>query len=166
MAEIRNTNTIKEALDTFGLDGQSIPKKSSDTIVATVETNPKIINSEVQCTQLSRSTSSSTSTLMTTSATKRTFIIGYSSVYYCTATCDHATAAINVTYVPKGQASADTLFVNPVITLTQHSYFFTETFRNPIEVQPSTPIQASADTYTAGTRMHFVSLKYIEVDEI
>lgn len=166
MAEIRNTNTIKEALDIFGLDGQSIPKMSNNIIVPTVETNPKQIFTEVQCAPLSRSTSSAATTILTTSAKKRTFLLGYTNIYYCTATCDHATALLNLTFIPKGQTSTDTLCSIPVLTLTQHSYDFSETFRNPIEVQPNTNIQVSSDTFTAGSRLHTISLKYMEVETI
>jgi len=151
MAQINNKEVMQKLAETANIQiaKEAIPNQLSEKIVASFETNPKL----VYLNQILGSGSSivtGTLTVLTAnvnSADKKTFVTGIDMGYIKDAACDVATGVISLSMTPFNQPIKYIYF--PVLTLTAQNENKFLLFDHPIRLHPGTGI-SFAVTFAAG----------------
>lgn len=162
MPNIQNTSTIKEIRTAGGLSiSEGFPTRLADSVLPVINVNPKDYRRTSLLLQ-ERGVASGNVTVVTTHATRYTFINSITLSFVKDATCDAASTQIDVVAVVDGVTVV--LIVNALLTLTAQTSALSLSFVNPIRLDRASAITIRTPTYTAGNFIRCATLSGYEVE--
>jgi len=161
--QIQNPSAGEIIREQAGLTlAEGFPQNLSGSVVPVMDMTPRFHRNCIVLSTAS-ATSSATATLMTTSTSKKTYIVGVSLFYVKDATCDAATGSLGIRTTING-VSSQYLAYSYIITLTAQQDRVIYTLEKPILIDKGVTIQAQIPTFTTGVFARTYQIIYYEVD--
>ena len=156
MTQIHNSELTKEIIDGAKINValESVPARLSDSVVAVMETNPKLLR-RINLIRGSSSVATGSITLFTTPADTDFYISELNMSFIKDVVCDTATGAITITATIDGVAR--NIAGISTIILTAQSGNLVIPFPLPLKVDRGVAITMNG-TYTAGVMSRFCSI--------
>ena len=147
MATNNNSDLTKEIILAGRIQSSdSIPNQISNQIVPVIEVNPKILKNDlILCASVKSTTGAQTA--LTTSATKDTYMTGFTWSIVKDATCDVATGSLSFTVIDENNVTITPARI-ACLTLTAQNQTITYQFKNPVKLARSSIISIVNDAFT------------------
>lgn len=162
MATIHNSDLSREIVRAAKIQQNvdSVPNQLDSRIIPTMEVNPDLLRKDRV---LGSATSSATGSfnLLTTSATKETYITGLQANYRKNSAADNATGTLVVSAVIDG--ATINLITFSTITATAENSIISIVFQNPIKIDRNTSI-AFSGAFTAGVMVRAGNVYGYEIE--
>jgi len=158
MVQTNNSEVVRELQSATKIQTmQGIPTQINNSIVPTIEVNPKLVKEAINVTTSSAVSGSATILANTVNTGRDVYVTAATLGYVKNVTCDIATGIISIIYVQNGASRA--LLSLPVLTLTADNGNITCSFPHPIKIDRNTSITMNG-TFSAGAMIRCGGLSY------
>ncbi len=165
MAKIYNSDVTKGLANNAGIQQsrEKTPDELAEKIVPVMETNPKLLRNDVVWSGSSSTTGGVTAiTAAVNTVDKKTFITGFIAGVAKNAACDVATGTLTFSFTQK-DLGATNIHIIPVITLTDQNQTVAYSFKNPLELRPSTTVTFNGN-FGAGVMIKTLAVFGYQID--